>query len=44
VSSVAAFPARASRLKAGQIPTAPSRWDRLLLAGLVDTHLRLGKL
>ncbi len=41
---IAAFPAQASRLKAGHVPAAPSRWDRLLLAGLVDTHLRLGKI
>lgn len=41
---VSVFPERASRLKAGEVPPAPSRWDRLMLAGLVDTHLRRGRL
>ena len=38
------FPERASRFKAGDLPPEPSRWDRLLLAGLVDSHLRSGRL
>jgi SAM-dependent methyltransferase len=41
---VSVFPEKASRLKAGEVPSEPSRWDRLLLAGLVDTHLRRGRL
>ena len=39
---VSVFPERASRLKAGDVPPEPNRWERLLLAGLVDTHLRRG--
>lgn len=38
------FPDKVSRFKAGDVPPQPSRWDRLLLAGLVDTHLRNGRL
>lgn len=41
---VSVFPETASRLKAGDLPPAPSRWQRLMLAGLVDTHLRGGRL
>jgi SAM-dependent methyltransferase len=41
---VSVFPEAASRLKAGDLPPAPTRWHRLLLAGLVDTHLRGGRL
>jgi SAM-dependent methyltransferase len=41
---VSVFPETASRLKAGHLPPAPSRWQRLMLAGLVDSHLRGGRL
>jgi SAM-dependent methyltransferase len=41
---VSVFPEKASRLKAGDVPATPTRWDRLMLAGLVDTHLRRGSL
>jgi SAM-dependent methyltransferase len=41
---VSVFPETASRLKDGDVPPAPNRWQRLLLAGLVDSHLRDGRL
>ncbi len=41
---VSMFPEKASKFKAGELPVTPTRWERLLLAGLVDTHLRVGRL
>jgi len=38
------FPGTASKFKAGELPFTPTRSQRLLLAGLVDTHLRVGRL